>query len=258
MAAPITPANLISYTDKQTAQWLAVQTMSGIAATKQNDLDTLVATISDYDLRSSLAQPLHTPGNLLALTSLSKQAYQVALLGLKQACIAAGITLAAPTILDLNSFALYYNTGAGGPFTCLLHPLFGTFYGTVYGTTPISPANLWSPAVPTMAKWVQGTGLTPGTAANPLYGGVVGLSAVVTGWTGAGGACTFAVSGLNSAGAVVTDNWTVAIAANGTFTPTGTVVKLVQSVTAITPTAMTAGTIVVSGTIPGGRANPPT
>ncbi len=182
--------------------------------------------------------------------------------GLKESCRQAGAGGLA-NVKDIDTFATYYNIGAGGPFTALLAPDFSTIHNTLYGVNPTAK-NVYSPAIATMATQVVGSAFAPGTSVNTtLYAGFTKLNLIISSFsTSTTGSVSIAVSGWNAAGNTATDTFTVTgVNANGTFAvPFGTTVKCVTSVTAITPPGsfVTGVSCVVAGVVPTGRTNPPT
>jgi hypothetical protein len=176
---------------------------------------------------------------------------------LAQLCSKAGLT----GVTDLDSFCTYYNSGAGGPFTCLMAPDFQALWCELKNGTYLSAKNVYAPPVGSLGSVNAATDVfTDGNTIDSVhFGGFTRLNIATTGFTGASGVVSIAVSGLKADGTAGTDTWTGTVAANGDVVVTaGSVVKIVQDVTGIVAHSnITAGTLTVTGLIPSGRTNPP-
>jgi len=273
--AILTPATLITLVDKTTAFSLAeIGTVgSGYGAgdrslslgstwgtdLKARNLESLVLGTADPDRIKRLFNSVD------ALVTASNYEVQLKnqlsgwLTALNQDCRLSGITGAYPGVVDIDTFAAYFNTGAGGPWLCLLPPDWIAVSFNVLGKNP-QAVNVYSPAIVNMAQWVitgAGTGtFTPGTAVGAAYAGAAVPQLTTTGITGTG---IVTVTGTNHAG-VAARTWTVSVTGNAVYTLVPTVATdLLHSVTSIAAASgLTAGTAVVGAAIPAGRTNPPT
>lgn len=279
--ANLSAANLVAFTDKLTAEWLAAigtdATTYGLGTTsassraykKAQDYIALIMATSDGDYGQYLAAGANVrPASIDAINSYGPFLVG-ALADLDKFAKAAGLT----GVTDLATFATYYNFGSGGNNTCLLAPDFATAYYAAKKSYPAATVcyfEILQGATYTnaLAKWVisgAGTGaLTVGT-------GIVYNSTTAANF--AGGLGQVKSSGISGSGVVtVTGLWRAAdgtvSSAAGTATvssDTTTVLTppssnaLLLTVTAISCAAgLTAGTIYAEAKRPTARTNPPT
>lgn len=167
------------------------------------------------------------------------------------------------TVVGLDSFCGYYNTGAGGPYTCLLPPDFRDLYYLIYSAYPTA-ANVYPNAITNMAQQTAGGAFAAGTAVDSTkYAGAAILNAVVPAYTGAGGTITVTGTVRKADGTTAAARtFTGTIPTNGgttvALTPTVAGDKMI-TVSGITlPGGVTAGVVVVIAcAIPAGRTDPP-
>lgn len=258
----------VAFIDKLTAGYLAAVGTSGSgfglgdrtlsdgaafgADKKARDLVAAVIATGDADTIEALLKPSRATGKAASAQAWASNGANQFLSALEALCGAAGLV----GVTNINSFATYYNTGAGGPSAALLPPDFATIFPLVFPGGTLSPANLYSPPITNIAQKTVGGGVVAGTAINAAYGGAGKPTLVVTGFTGA--ADTVTVTGANQAGQAGR-TWTASVTGNGTVTLVPTVATdLLATVTGITIGALiTAGTVVVGAAAPAGRAYPP-
>lgn len=263
----------IEFTDKLTASYLGMKGTSGSGygmgdsslalgsdwgcSRKNRELETIVLAWQDYDLGIALLQPTHRINDQAPHVPLARALYFDLLNTLNLVCRNTGLT----GVTDIDSFADYYNFGAGGPYAALLAPDFRDLFHAVYGAYP-DARNVYAPAIANMGQHAVAGAFVDGSAVDTTkYAGFTILQAQVSGWAGSSGTLTVAVSGRDVAGNNATGHWTATISGNGNVNLTvgSSTVKIATDVTGITlPGTMTAGTVVIAGLIPSGRTNPPT
>ena len=276
--ASITTANLILLLDKVSAAYLAAlgTNASGFglgtagdtvrAYKKFGDLLTLVLALNDADqVLSLLSDTQQTQRNCDTLTAFAQMASRLGTALNNEARRSGNVLGLSSTITDLNSFARYYNTGAGGPWLCLFAPDFRAIYFALYGVNP-DASNTYFEVLQgatyanALRKLVVGTGMTAGfDIDSTAYAGGFG-QLNVSGLTGTG-IVTATGDWRDVAGNVLTaQNGTVNVTANGVFvlTPPATNALLIKVTNITVPGGITAGTIYAEAKRPTGRTNPPT
>ena len=284
---PFVPSDIIAATDKIAAAYIAELGSIGTGfgegdgrlaigsdwgvSRKLRDLQALVAGY-DYTLNNqTLGAPVQNALNVSGIFNISQAKFLFILMGYNQACNKSGIALANPLIVDLPSFCAYYNTGAGGPYACLVSPEFATVWSYCLGNIPGQPtgvgaSNTYSPIISNMATQVVGGAFTAGTNVNTAsYAGAGGVQAAITGATwssGSSGLVTVTGAAVDASGALHTGRTftgtLVTVAGSGSVVLTPSIAgDLMTAVSAIaTPGALTAGTITISSTYPTGRSAP--
>ena len=167
-----------------------------------------------------------------------------------------------PGVVDLASFADYYNTGAGGAYRCLLDEGFAALYLSVTRIA-LSPTSVCAPTVSNMGQRSVGGSLAPGTALDAAcYAGTprpvaaVSSSAFTNSRAASAGLVTIIGTARDAKGVVVQGREFTAKVTGDGMQPLEpeTPGDLLLSVDAITlPPNMSAGTIIVQGLRPEGR-----
>jgi hypothetical protein len=231
------------------------------ASRKVRDLQGLVTGLGDYTSEQFLNFAVNSLQSTCP-TSAVMQNFGAALQGLDNSCLAVGQTLALRNIMSLNSFATYYNTGAGGPYSCLLSPDFAILYNLVRGSWPTA-TNVYAPANVSLAVQAYGGSFFSNSVDTTRYAGYVTLNLNTLGQTGTGN-ITVAVSGYDVSGNAQTDSWVLTnVGNNANVALTAyslTTVKVITAVNSISFNVgsgnISAGTATVVGNIPSGRVNP--
>lgn len=160
--------------------------------------------------------------------------------------------VAGTVVSGLETFAAYYNAGPGGPWNCLLSPLFAELFVLLFPSSPL-PASSVMPEPGSLALAASGKSIviTPRSAAHAGYEEVSAIS------TGAvyseKGSRTLTVTGTSlGAGGIGGSNsvWTVELpedAVSATLTPVITGNRLVSVISVSLPTGMISGSVQVSG-----------
>jgi hypothetical protein len=245
-----------------------------------------VSPIGDYSSATTLGPNVHGLQSVMQSTNLIGL-ISGALASLDTACRNVGTTLGVSSIVDLISFANYYNFGAGasyvtGPPTvntnaCLVAPDFAIAYEMIRGTWPAGLAlNAYAPGLSNMGSYVDSTTtFTAGAAVNTAtHGGYPTLTILTTGNSGGttSGTVAISVTGYNEAGTIITDTWTSGtISTNNVATNIGpersanavssipnatTSVVQVTQVTGMAVTGLSNATNQIAGIIPSSRNNP--
>jgi hypothetical protein len=171
-------------------------------------------------------------------------------------CASSGIS----GVSSLDTYCSYYNTGAGGPWSALLSPDFRTLYGILNVGSYPSPWNVYFEVLQGttytngLRKLVVGGSQTAGQDIDPnKYAGGFGQVK----WTGVTGSGSASVTGTwrKTDGSTQTGDGAAAIAgASGTAVLTPPFPNaLLLSVTNISVTGLSAGTIYVEAKRPTGR-----
>jgi len=172
---------------------------------------------------------------------------------------ACGLNSPPAGVVDIESFAKYNNTGAGGPYLALLPPDWVLLYNAIFSVFP-GAYNVYPPQITNMASKVVGGSYTQGPNVDTVkFAGFTRLQITMTGITGSGNV-TATVNGLDANGVAQTGDTVTftGVNANAAFAGTlGATVKAVTAITAITfPGGISAGTGTIAGLIPSGRSNP--
>lgn len=280
----LSTANFNALLDKATAIYLAAKGASdansatlgtsgnGIGDTsstawgaygKASGLETLVLALADYDQLQPLLTPTH---NILSVTGWQnyvRTLFSSWITGMETTCSRASSVDA--SITGINTYATYYNTGAGGAFNALMCPDFRDIYYYTHNNTYPTAKNVYAPPGTSIGSYNVATLVLSGnsTVDTTKYAGHARITMTVASSAGTySGTVVIAVSGYNSAGTLTTDTWTSpTITGNGSVTITaGSTVKVVTQITAVNsvPAGMTAGTLTFTGLAPSGRTYPPT
>lgn len=273
----VTPTYLIALTDKWAALLIACQGSIGTefgmgdatqtvitsdwgVSRKARDAQALIYATGDPAWINRMQPANSQIMNFTGWQTLIQVMLRTAVYNLGVSCQASGLT----GVSNLDTYLSYYNTGAGGPWGCLVAPGFATIALVAYGIT-LSVTNIYAPSIPTMATFVvSGSVFTAGTSVvTTIYAGEGQCEVIMTGITGSG-IVTVTGTARTASGTIVTGRtWTATVTANGTFALTPTLTgDLLCSVSGVSVAAgITAGTLVVTGLIPSGpgtRTDPPT
>lgn len=264
--AAITPASVVSLTDKITAWYLAVKSGLGNgssgASQKAVDLQTLTLQLNDYQQEIALLQPSEAVRTASRADVYAPSTISVYLSALSNLCAQAGIS----GVTDLNSFATYYNITHTTKWQCLFAPDFRELYGLWRNGTYPSPHNVYFEVLQGatftngLRRLIVGTGETAGYAIDEsAYAG--GYAQVK--WSGASGSGTVSVQGLwrKTDGTTAVGTGTASVSgASGTASVTPPFTgALILTCTSLTVTSgITAGTFYAEAVRPSGRSNPPT
>jgi hypothetical protein len=273
----LTAARFTAYADNVTSCWLALKGSSGTnfgAGDTTYGLSaasiTLLSTImgwGDYTLANTMGPSVSYLNGFDTNNGLGNALFFPLLSAYNTTCFNAGLGVPLTGVTSIDTFASYYNTGAGGPFGALLPPDFRDLFYAVYSNIPnanVYPTNtnLYAPLITNMGTFtVGGSFVAGGTVNTANYAGAGGLSLAVTGYTSGVGSkvVTVTLSGLNSSGVLVTgQTWTVTISGNTagiTIPQTGSV----YAPTAVTGISAGAGILAstvlqVNSTAPSGRS----
>lgn len=272
---PMTPTLLTTLTDLLAGGFLALKgdSTSGKGAgdstlpltsdwglsRASRDFQAAVLASGDLVLINSLLDPNSDFVKNTNAASLSSSYLYAEMLKLAARCNAAGLT----GVVDIATFAAYYNSGAGGPANCLLAPEFDLLYQALYRGVSVGAGNLYAPTQANMGQRSVAGALAPGSAISPTsYAGAALSIVLVSSYASGAGGNTLTVTGTarDASGTVqASRTFTASVTGNGTqpLSPT-TGGDLLLSVTGITlPASMTAGTAVVIGMVPSGRPSPP-
>lgn len=287
MITPLAVSDIIAATDKIAAAYIAElgTYASGLGegdgtlilasdwgvSRKLRELQLLVAAYCFVLNNQTCGNPVQNAINVSGITNISKGKFLFILMAYNNAAAISGNALALPTIQNLPTYLTYYNTGAGGPYTCLVAPEFSTLWNLCFGTIPGQPAgvgalNVYSPLIATMATQVVGGAFTPGTNVDTTqYAGAGQIEASITGATwssGSSGTVTITANAIDASGAAQTgrtfSGTLSTVAGSGSVVLTPAIAgDLATAITAVTtPGTLTAGTIVVSSLYPAGRSAP--
>ena len=159
-------------------------------------------------------------------------------------------------IQGVGDYSKWHNTGAGGPFNCVLSPLFAELFSLLWPSLPIPPECILSPSKENIASRTVGqpVSLAPGIDPN-VSCGYGSVSATFTGavWS-KGGAMVLTLKGLArlpSGELAGNEVFAVSIPAQ----PAGTIMlapntpgaRLLSVQEVSPPSGMTSGTVVISG-----------
>lgn len=275
----LSAANGVALSDKLAAEWIQALTGLGTvgdttkALSKVNGtggLQSIILAINDVNVIQGLnkaAIDLATAQDAYAAEGAILKAFLGALdAEAKRAALA-------NTVNDFNSFATYYNVGAGGPWNLLFSPAFAEAYKADKGSYPAATNTYFEITqllnvgtyANSLGKWVvsgAGTGaFTAGQAINSaIYAGGYGQINCTTGFAGSSGTVTVTGVWRTPTGTTVSGAGTATLAANGIVVIVPPVANyLLVSVSAIACAAsITGGTIFVEAKAPAGRTNPPT
>lgn len=264
--AAIQPGQVVQFTDKIAAWFLAVRSSLGNGTTgasaKAGDLQALVFDLDDYEQTIVLLQPSEQVRVSSLADTYAPSVMSVFLAGLNTLCAKAGIT----GVNDLNTFATHFNLNTTTKWQCLFHPDFAELYALWRNGAYPSAHNVYFEVLQGttypngLRRLIVGTGQTAGhTIDSAKYaGGFAQLK-----WTGVSGSGTVQVSGVwrKTDGTTDTGTGTVSVSgASGTATVTPPFANaLLLSCNSITAAAgITAGTLYAEAARPSGRANPPT
>jgi hypothetical protein len=284
----LSSANFVSYTDKLAAAMLTCVPQLGVATgsttpgfgdsgivkgnasdygmlRKLRDLEDLLLTGSPADSNTvnAMLSSIRNAPNVVPLQKQLPATLGGILSALSNACNAAGLT----GVTNINTFASYYNTGAGAPWNALVCPDFNTLFYYCNNNTNLTNTNVYFEVLQGatytngLAKLVvSGAVFTDGVAINNTkYAGGFG-QVTVSGFAGTSDTVTVTGSWRKTDGTTATGNGTATVAGNGTVTLTPPFANaLLLDVTAITAGAnITAGTIYAEAKRPTGRTYPPT
>jgi hypothetical protein len=228
----------------------------GISKTLR-DLESTINTIGEYEITSSMLGPLRA-----AQVASSNDVFARSVLGPSLAAFSGMAYLQGlSSVYDLPSLTRFFNTGAGGPWSALHAPEFGTLYLACSGSNLPASYCLYAPAGVTLASRVVGSSMVAGTAVDDtLYAGAGKADAVVTGWGGTSGVLTVTgVARPSTSSESITPisgrTFSATVSGNGTIVLMPSVSgDLLLSVSAIAPPAgMSSGTITIQTAVPTGR-----
>ena len=156
-------------------------------------------------------------------------------------------------VLTMDDYASYQNTGAGGPYNCLLSPAFAALISPLMRSKKFKPHNLYFPGHIEASEHDLMQAIDPSQ-----YAGCTSPVAVVSGSTFAAGSKKLVVVGTaRIADGSIEDSrvWTATISDDGDFPLTPNKAgDLMLSVTSIrNPAAMEAGAVLVTCDRPAGR-----
>lgn len=224
-------------------------------------LTATLAAISgtgDFPLMLKIGQPLNTAAGKSAAAFIAGATLHNWYLAMNSQATSEGFT----GVSDLKSLASYYNTGAGGPWSALLSPVFDDVYAAVAtptsGTASLGPLNLYAPVITNMGSRTVGGSFAAGTAVDASsFAGAAAARLHFTGgaWSGADAVTVTGIArtglGATVTGATFTTG-DIEVFGTGSVLLSPTVAgEILLSVTDITlPAAMTAGTATVSCDIP--------
>lgn len=274
--AALTPALVVEFTDKLAAWFIALKGTTGNAYgtgvtgssygawKKADDAEALVMATEDYDIVAPLGagfRAMKTASDGLRVgTSLSAPAFQ----SLAMACSSAGSAEGLASVVDLDSFASYYNLTATTKWQCLFAPdLYDVLQGAL-GRPPSAHNTyfevLQSGAASALGRLIVGTGFSgPASIDSAKYAGgfgqVKGLAVE--------GSATVTVTGSwrKTDGTAATGDGTATVGAGNstvTLTPAFTGALLLGVTNIVAGVGITAGTLYAEAARPSGRDNPPT
>jgi hypothetical protein len=273
----LTAARFVEITDKLTAAWIASYgdpaTGYGLGGPETlakaddwgfsrlvRDLEAILLAYAEYDYVAAITAA-HAAWQIAGAASHINSVLSLFQSTLNTLCVGAGIT----GVSSVDTFATYYNTGAGGPWNALCAPSFRDVYYALAGENPTA-ANCYyevlhgADHLHGLRSLVVGGTQTAGTSIDSAsYAGGFGQIS----W----------VDGIGSGTVTVTGVWrkpdgTIQSGANGTATMTGasgtavltppTANALLVVATSISAAAgITGGTIYAEAKRPAGRTNPP-
>lgn len=272
--AAITPAQVVTITDKLAALWIAALGTDGSgyglgtsgasarAYKKATDLQSAIIALGDAELIALMlgnANDLVDAIDAYAAVGSATKAY---LFILDEACRQAGIS----GVSTLDLFAAHYNLTAATKWQCLLAPeVRELVYAAVrqYPTSSNVYFEVLQGATYTngLRKLVVGTGQTAGASIDSdRYAG--GFGQII--WSGAAGSGVVTVTGTwrKSDGSLATasDGTATLSGASGAavLTPPFTGALLVAVTAIVAAAGVTAGTIYAEAKRPSGRTYPPT
>lgn len=274
----LTPTHANYLTDKITAMYLSTlgTSASGLglgdgtfgASAKATDITNLVqgstqSVFADIDLEIQLCPAAKKMGTTATMNTLWQSIASGFIRTLNS--VATRSRTVDPSISGFDAFLLYYNYRTATLWQCLCPPDWGDAYGVALGSSVASWQNLYyeikqgssykgTTFTNGAGKFIVGTGYTAGSAVPLTYAGGYAWAE----WTGLTGTGTITVTGTNHD--QIVETWTGNITgANSTIqlTPVNSVYSLLRTVTNITTTGVSAGTIYIEAHAPSGRANPP-
>lgn len=183
--------------------------------------------------------------------------------GLDMACARAGTLGSLSGVIDMSSFATYYNLTASPHWQCLLAPDYYDLHLAVLGTAPPAVQSyfevLQTGGGSGLGKLLVGTGfLNAGSIDASRYAGGFGQIKAVS----VTGSATVTVTGLwrKTDGTTATGEGTASVGAGSTtttLTPPFTDALLVGVTSISAGGGITAGTLYAEAARPTGRTNPP-
>lgn len=274
--ATITPTEVLAYTDKLTAFFLVTKgteasgygmgTAGGTygAWKKSSELEALLMASEDYDLVGPIGAGFRAMKDASDATRVAAGIASTAFQAISAACATAGIVNELSTIIDLDSFATYYNLTAATKWQCLFAPDLYDLLTAALGKAPSAHNTyfevLQADASTALGKLVVGTGfLSPGSIDSTKYAGGFGRVKGVS----VAGTATVTVSGTwrKTDGTTGTGDGTATMGPGDTtevLTPPFTSALLLAVTNIAAGTGITGGTIYAEAAAPSGRANPPT
>ncbi|GIV22144.1 MAG: hypothetical protein KatS3mg023_3895 [Armatimonadota bacterium] len=264
--AAVSSATVVSLTDKMTAWYLQVKSALGNgtsgASAKAVDLQNIVLALGDYQQVVALLQPSETVRNASLADVYAPGTMAIFLSALNNLCAQSGLN----GVSDLNTFASYYNIGAGGAWNCLFAPDFRELYGLWSNGTYPNAHNTYFEVLQggtypnALRKLVIGSGQTAGYDIDDAKyaGGYAQLK-----WSGVSGSGNVNVSGLwrKTDGTTAVGNGTISVSTasgTGSITPPYAGALILSCSNINVPAGITAGTFYVEAVRPTGRSNPPT
>ncbi len=215
-----------------------------------------VLAIQDYTLVSALLPSCHNMQLIGDYRTHVQTQFNAPIQALQQVCNAAGL----PGVSTIDTFATYYNTLTGGPYTGLVSPDFATIYNLVFGTN-MTPWNVYAAAITNMGVTTMATALTISTVSNttpptvtvtgtaPATGTLVLLNGIATATSLNGGLYSITNTGANTFTLQsITTGANIAAAGAGTG---GTAIAENFIAGTTVPTASQAGAGTITATVAG-------
>lgn len=270
----LTPTLFLSLSDKLAAAYLALLGTTGSGyglgtgapvlsndwgySAKTRGYQNLLLASQDPDILASLLPSAsravaQAPVKVL-VASLLYPLFQ----DLARLCQKAGL----PAVTDAASFAQYYNVSVGGNYACLVSPEYAALYALMYTGVPFPVSGVYAPAQTNMGQRSVGGAFTTGSTVDPLlYSGVQAVVVLSSVAGTATGVLTLTGTARDASGVVQTARAYSApgSTANGTFSlvPTISGDVLLSVTSLVLPPGITAGTAIVSASLPSGRVSPP-
>ena len=273
--AALTAPGFLALTDKLAAAYLALlgsmATGNGLGtgdpniandwgySSKIRSYQTLILAAQDPDQSTSLLPNVTRAVAQAPVSALASALLYPLMSDLARFCAKAKL----PAVLDMATFAQYYNTSVGGAYNALVAPEFAALYAILYPGVAFPASGVYSPAVANLAQRSVGGAFLAGSVIDPAkYAGAATLTATVSASTFTSpGAITLTGTARASDGSIQTARTftTGTVSGNGTVPLAASVAgDLLLSASSLTlPSGMTAGTIIVSGGVPAGRVSPP-
>lgn len=274
--ATITASQVLEFMDKIAAWLLAAKgtSASGLgmgtaagaygASEKASDMEVLLMASEDFDLVGPLGASIRGMKNASDATQMGASITSGTFQALGAVCATAGTINELSTVVDLDSFATYYNLTATTKWQCLFPPDLYELMKAALGKAPSAHNTyfevLQSVSPTALGKLIVGTGfLSPGSIDSAKYAGGFGQVKGVS----VSGSATVTVTGSwrKVDGTAATGDGTATVNAGDStvvLTPPFTSALLLAVTNIAAGTGITAGTIYAEAARPSGRSNPPT